>query len=91
MSDRNFTKDHQRRNMARRGSESISGQNLLPGIPAPRKSKADIRVEVDAAMRTAPMIKKTLACLCGHRAVIEVPPSLSPRRFTCTRCGRKTR
>ncbi|MHC2298224.1 DNA-directed RNA polymerase subunit RPC12/RpoP [Rhizobium mongolense] len=88
MSGRNFEKDRQRRTVADRGHEHFHGGMPLIGVPRPKPSRDQLRLDLDEAMASVTQIKRVLKCVpCGHQ-FIELQPIDPPfPPAVCPRCG----
>lgn len=83
--------NHSRSNAADRmrqhGTERIDDYSVPPEFfapPKPRRSKAALRAEIDAATAA---ITRIVRCRCGHSATVALPPSRLGAKLRCSKCG----
>ena len=72
--------------MRSQGVDNIADFSMPGGLtpPRPRKSKSDLRRELEAATAK---ISRVIECGCGHSAAVALPPSRANARLKCSRCG----
>jgi DNA-directed RNA polymerase subunit RPC12/RpoP len=91
MGGRNFEKDAQRRNVARRGYEDVAGGLPIPGQPFRNgSSKAAQRAEIGDLLAAVTEITRLFECRpCQHQ--FRARQAIAPTEpMACPKCGRIT-
>jgi hypothetical protein len=88
MSGRNFERDKQRRNVAGRGHEHFKGGLPLHGVPRPKPSREQMRLDLGDAMAVVTQIKRVIRCeICRHQFVALQPVDPPYPAAECPKCG----